>query len=184
MRTKGGSVPVRPRLIGPSLCGPLSCSRRGLMRSERRATFLLLAVVLAACGGGRWVGEDIHDVEGYAVGREAPCRVTQSLDCPRPVVAVLQSLPADQRAEVLGAATAALPTGYERDGVVIAVTGGGTGELIPVILDFPRGERQVFAVVCGPAIPSGEFGLSEQNECVRLPDNKALPRMDTPPPGG
>jgi hypothetical protein len=148
-----------------------------------RGILVLLVFAAAACGliGPRWVGDNIHVVDGYWVGRETPCPAVGAADCATEVEAALRTLAPADRDLVVGAAMGGFPDGYvDRSGTTIPVKfGGGLSSQGIVLLDLADGRRLAVTVVCEGPIFTGEMQLVEEKTC-RAHDLEYL-RVDREP---
>jgi hypothetical protein len=120
---------------------------------------LVLAFAVAACGqtGPRWLGENIHAVDGYWVGTETLCPAGAAADCAVEVQTAIRTLPAPDRQLVVRAALGGFPSGYvDASGKTILMTFAGLSQPRIVVLDLADGRRRAIPVVCtGPIVTSG-----------------------------
>jgi hypothetical protein len=144
-------------------------SRRQADPAAMRRILVLLAFAAAACGptGPRWVGDNIHVVDGYWVDTETPCLAGGAADCAVEVEAALRTLPPADRELVVGAALGGFPSGYvDGSGTTIPVRmGGGLSSQSIVLLDLADGRRLAITLVCDGPILTGEGKLVEEKTC-------------------
>jgi hypothetical protein len=125
---------------------------------------LALGVVACAPTGPRWVGENIHVVDGYWVDTERPCL---PIDCAVALEEALRALPAADRQLVIGAALGGFPSGYvDASGQTILMTTAGLSQPRIVILDLADGRRRVVPLVCTGPIFNSEGALVGQETCI------------------
>jgi hypothetical protein len=134
-----------------------------------RRILVLVAIAVAACGptGARWVGENIHVVDGYWVDIETPCLPgAPGSDCKVEVEEAIKSLPAADREQVVGAALAGYPGSYiDASGQTILMTTGGLHQPHIVVLDLVDGRRRVVTLLCIGPITSGDGAIVEPKTC-------------------
>jgi hypothetical protein len=131
-----------------------------------RWILVLLALVTVACAptGPRWVGENIHVVDGYWVDTETLCL---PVDCATELKEAVRALPAADAEQVVGAALAGYPNGYvDSSGNTILMTTGGLWQPIIVVLDLADGRRRVVTLLCVGPITTGGGTLVEPRKCM------------------
>lgn len=131
--------------------------------------FVLLALATVACAptGPRWVGENIHAVDGYWVDTETPCLPGDGTDCMVAVLAASRSIPAADAQQVVAAWIAQYPTSYvDSSGNTILTATGGMFQPTIVILDMADGRRRVVTQLCRGAVTTGGGAVVERPTCM------------------
>ena len=128
---------------------------------------LVIAIAVAACGptGPRWVGEDIHAVDGYWVDTERPCL---PVDCATELREAVRALPAADAEQIVGAALAGYPNGYvDSSCKTILMTTGGLWQPHIIVFDLADGRRRVVMLACMGPMTTGDGALVEPKKCMQ-----------------
>jgi hypothetical protein len=151
---------------------------------SRIAALFAALLLLAGCAASepRWVGDNLHEVDGYLVERDVPCPSEEFFDCAVEVAAARALLEPNESAQVVGFAMVSGPTrSIDPSGrIVLSTVSGGLTTQTAVAIEFADGRRRVITLQCGPGLDAAPGSGNEYGYRCR-PHEGGLPRIGDVP---
>ncbi len=144
----------------------------------------LIVIVVAGCAAvpqePRWIGDDVHVVDGYVVSFEAPCPSDDAPDCGVEVAAARKTLSEERLASIRSISMLGGPSSWvDEQGRYNIRARSGFISLHAVAFTFDDGSRKIVPLHCGPGLLDAPENR-DPNAYGCRPGTRGLPRADDP----